>query len=244
MYYSSSPSLYYTYTYTCLFITLLLTLALPLSAFSCPVFILSVEKNLSPCLGNFVCSVSSCLQVKLLTLICLHLNIHPALDIQTGALADCPTIDGQTCNPHHPFAKMMHADPCFPTRGEIDFRALTSSSSILLHLPFCSLIFFFLFFFPLPLSSVFLPFFSSFFHFLFVLPSSFVFFPCCTAQYMFVIKGKFRCLGAAGSFQTMECDCSVEDCGCSTGPALTTCNSRVRMGGVVAGFNFILGASC
>ena len=39
--------------------------------------------------------------------------------------------------------------------------------------------------------------------------------------------GKHRCLGAAGSFQTLECDCSVPDCGCSTGPALTACSSRV-----------------
>merc|ERR1712203_942277 len=85
-----------------------------------------------------------------------------ALLHQRDVIAHCPnshlscqSTTGETCNPCHTYAKMLHADPCFPSGG------------------------------------------------------------------------KFRCLGATGSFQTMECDCSVSDCGCSTGPSLTSCSSTV-----------------
>merc|ERR1712213_85035 len=88
-------------------------------------------------------------------LIDMVLRIFALLAGFSAVLAECPSKGGQMCNPHHPFAKLMHADPCFSAGG------------------------------------------------------------------------KHRCLGAAGSFQTMECDCSVPDCGCSDGPALTSCSSSI-----------------
>ena len=57
----------------------------------------------------------------------IHLYpIFPALLHQTEVYAHCPnthqtclSTTGETCNPCHPYAKMLHADPCFPSGGLI-----------------------------------------------------------------------------------------------------------------------------